>query len=522
MYKIFTWSDNQSVQKALAYLYDAGRSTESQRLPSYDFRSVDLFKLHAAVSSYLKANALGALDLRLAMKLDLIGGSKDYSQLAAFTSKNIVGEAQVVATTIEGDNVRSLAKQFSSAISKVPASSLTKILPYGADKAKHVTLPSSTTMAAQDLKHFMSVTRNKVFPKKEGHLLYIDGVYENSSGGVTSLTALGMTFSGYVDGNVEETTGSGQLVYGGSVKSEIAIVAFFEGEYTAGANKLAFPEEMNWYDLVKGAKTGGIKMCSMGDKVRFKSIKGLSAISGNPTMIEMHSDSPHDPGSTMGRNFATYNTASSYLGDELDIDVTCSPSIVASVLGSVTSKGAKLGIPCDGAELMFFADDRTQACIVVKNNAATKAPIKTIAIADIEDDEEAEQAVVSKVAPAPELSDEEVLATPVIEECVLEGTSYSLYIAKKLFAVMPREVIEGLPVKRFQPISRNAPDVTPLIDKVMEVLHKGKGRPMSRHDIMEFMPDATNVDSIGSALSSLYRRGLVDKPKKGYYTTILV
>jgi len=209
--------------------------------------------------------------------------------------------------------------------------------------------------------------------------------------------------------------------------------------------------------------------------------------------------------------------------------MVCSPSIVSSVLSAVASKGAKLGIPCDGTELLYFADTRTQACIVAKNSAGKKAPSKTAPTTDSEkEDNENNEDVKSaledtnKESSALNISDEELLATPVIEECVLEGTSYSLYIGKKLFAVMPREVIEGLPVKRFQPISRNAPDVMPLIDKVMEVLRRGKGRPMCRHDIMEFMPEATNVDSIGSALSSLYRRGLIDKPKKGYYTAILV
>lgn len=508
MYNIFIWSDNEKVEQALEYIFDVGRSTIRKTLPSYQPRDVGVFKLFTATSAYLREEAYPPYEMRVAMKQDLQPALKAYEKLARFTSKNIIGEGQVVKTSIDGENIVQIAKQYSSVMSKKVQYNFKNIMPGTTKLYKHVKNPSSITINADDLKHFISKVKKHLFPKIDGELLYIDGAYEDGSGERRAITTMGVTFAGHVDGKVDEFSNTGNLIYDTVLQSEIIIAAFFDGEYKSGKSALAFPENINWYKIIKGGKTGGASLCKMGAALKIKSKKGIAVLSDDPSQIVIETSPSHDLTSTLAKTIAEYDEDFSDGPDDMEIKMQCESDLFASVLSTIAGKGARIGFPRSGEGLVLFSDNVTSACIVSKSEVPVKITQKEKEVLPPPEEPEKKSAASAELE-INEAASYENLGVDEITSYEDLGDSYLLKIEDKSTAIISKDMVKEMAGKVMA-------EATTLIDQVLAAVSRANGRAIDRVEVMEYIPGA-NLSSIGAALSTLYRRGQIERISKGMY-----
>lgn len=499
MYNIYIWSDNQKIVEALEFMFDVGRSTVRKMLPSYQPSMVESFRLFTATDAYLREEALPPFEMRVAMRQDLQPSMLDYERLARFTAKNMIGEEQVVSTVLDGEDLTQVAKQYSSVMSKKTASTFKNVMPGNRAKLyKMVKNPSSITVGADDLKHFIGTVKKKIFPKVDGELLYIDGAYEGGAGENRGITVMGVTFKGHVDGRVSETTNTGTLIYDTIIQSEIIVVAFFDGRYKAGKSSLTLPKDANWYKLITGGKTGGASLCKMGSVLRVTTTKGISILSDDPSRIEIATTPAHDQSSILQKPIAEYDEDYSDGPDDIEVDMRCEADLFSSVLTTISGKKARIGFPRNGDGLVLFADDHTGACVVAKS-ALKKEPPKPVE--EVKEEPEAKQVEVS--------THPDEIGLKEVTEYEDLGDDYAL----KVNGVMVAAVAKAM-VKRMS--EAMMADSETLVGQVLNAVTRANGRSIDRAEIMEYIPGA-NLDSIGAALSSLYRRGKIERPGKGMY-----
>lgn len=495
MYKLYVWSDNEKAAKAIKYLYGVGTNCEEEKLPTLTKQSPNEFKLHRAAAAYLVSNNIKHIELRLAMRTDLQAALVDFKKLATFSLKNVISEEQSIAAVIQKEEVTFLAKQYSSALAKRPTATFTKILPYPATSYKYATSPSSVTISASDMKSFISITKDKVFKKIPGELLYIDGVIQSDIKGGRGVTLLGLTFSGRVNARVDDSTESGGLDIGDGIRTEITIVAIFEGEYTPGENKIAFPKNVVWYNLMKGAKSGIVEMCKLCTGLELKTKKGLSVVTGAPSILEMRGKSIHDPTATLSKEVAQYSKESIY-DDTLDVNVKCKADDLASIIGSVTARGSYIGIPTKNSNMLLVRDARTQGCIAL-----------------LAGDIHAVNGNGMRVAPTAKETEEEVVNAAVITSCVLRGSTYSLYVDGKLYALMPKEVLN-----KYEEVGTTPTVVRTCKDAIIVALTEAKGRAITKAEILDHVAtSAFSEGSVSVALGELVRDNFAFKSGNKYY-----
>ena len=498
VYKLFIWSDNQSVAKALNYIYDVGRSCEPQTLPTLAERSPDVFRLSKAGSAYLLENNIRNMELRIALKADLSTTLSDLSKLSTFGLKNIIGEEQVVTTIVKKDTVSLMSKKMGAALSKTPITSYMTICP--GKNYKKVSLPSRVHMDAQDIKNFANVTRSKVFKKMDGDLLYLDGAYKNSANDTVAISMFAVTYKGLVDGSFDDTSASGTVKFNSGVESEITVVAFFESKYEAGTNDVVFDTDLNWYDVLKGGKTSVVSMSKMASHLDIEILRMGDNALAEKSKIKVSATPPHDPESKMESIIATYSEKDSTALDNVELNIKCLSADFGELLSSVFAKASQIGVSTCGKNIIYVRDSRTLGCSVSTMSSA-ELTAATIKEQRVEDDGN---------------EDEDVVNIPMITACKLYGETYSLYSGKKLVAMLPRKLLT-----KYNPVTQAPKVIRTAKDAVLTVLAKAGGRAMSPIQIGEHMLTSKyDFSTIRSSLDRAYNQGLIKKVENKYYIQI--